>query len=365
MKEFHINDRRRFLTNSGALLGGLFLSSKLLAGQGGGSQRVQRWYPSYQERDRDILDYQEFQVSGCDVKFRGPGFDPFAAEQGSFFTCLGASQTYGCFQPKPFPTLLSETFGMPALNLAVGGTGPGFYLQYDSLIQAMNRGRFVILQAMAARHEANSRFEPDGYVEFVRERSTGESVNSDVAWERIVDEEPEKMLQYVEEVQANWIATTKKLVSALKVPVIFFWFARRPLDYEVDLAAVREQAARRRGRSDDGSHFIDGLAGDFPHYVNGPAARKAASLCTGYVECLSGRGMGQPIISQFTGKPVGPLPEDYATKPEWRARSDGLIHYYPSAEMHEDAAAALAPVISQILSGQAVRNEYASYRDSA
>src|SRR5690606_41054750 len=68
------------------------------------------------------------------------------------------------FYPRPFPILLSEALGMPALNLAVGGAGPGFYAQYPRLIEAMNRGRFVILQCMAARHAGNSRFEPDGYV---------------------------------------------------------------------------------------------------------------------------------------------------------------------------------------------------------
>ena len=85
----------------------------------------QQWYPEYQARDADIVDYQEFALAGCDVRFRGPALDPWAQPQGSFFTCLGAAQTYGCYYAHPYPQLLAERFGMPALNLAVGGTGPG------------------------------------------------------------------------------------------------------------------------------------------------------------------------------------------------------------------------------------------------
>ncbi|XHR99070.1 hypothetical protein ACFB49_06650 [Sphingomonas sp. DBB INV C78] len=308
---------------------------------------MQRWYPDYQTRDADIVDYREFQVRDCDVKFRGPGFDPFAAPEGSFFTCLGAAQTYGCYYEHPFPDLLSRSLGMPALNLAVGGTGPGFYLQYPSLIEAMNRGRFVILQAMAARHESNGRFEADGYVEFVRDRVRGDSVTSAVAWQRIIDEEPEKAMQRVEEVRRNWVATTKALIDQLTVPVIFFWFSRRKADYEIDMDAIREQALRRAQGKDE-SHFIDGLSGDFPHYVDGKAARAAAGLCDFYVECLSDRGMGQQLYNRHTGQAIHDI-SFAALGKEYVDMHQTRNIYYPSAEMHEDACAALLPVVRQML----------------
>lgn len=308
---------------------------------------MQRWYPEYQTRDRDIVDYQEFTVPGCDVTFRGPSLDPFAAEESSFFTCLGAAQTYGCFYPRPYPQILAERLGLAALNLAVGGAGPGFYLQYSSLIDAMNRGRFVILQAMAARHESNSRFAADGYVEFVRDRIKGDSINSGEAWRRIMDEEPEKAAQYVTESRASWLETTRRLLDAIKVPVIFFWYSRREPDYDIDWAAIEEQTEKRK-RGEYTGHFIDGLSGDFPHYVDGATARAAAEACTAQATCLSSRGMGQPILRLSTGKPIEP--DDYKGKgPEYQALFTGKNDYYPSAEMHEDAADALEPVIRQII----------------
>ena len=270
-----------------------------------------------------------------------------AEEPGSFFTCLGAAQTYGCFMPEAFPDLVAQQTGLKALNLAVGGTGPGFYLQYPSLIEAINRGKFAVLQCMAARHESNSRFEADGYVEYVKDRVHGDSVDSGTAWRRIIDEEIDNAPRYVAETRASWLETMRRLVDAITVPVIFFWFSRRAPDYEIDWDAIHEQK-RKRDEGKFTGHFIDGLSGDFPHYVDGPTARAAMQMCDATAECLSKRGMGAPLINRHSGKPIDPA--DYAGKgPEFQAMRAGKNLYYPSAEMHEDAAQALLPVIKQFL----------------
>ena len=304
---------------------------------------LQRYLPEYQARDIDIVDYHEFTLAGCPARFRGPSMDPQAAAIGSFFTCLGAAQTYGCFIERPFPEILAERTGLSALNLAVGGAGPGFYLQYPALIEAMNRGSFVVLQCMAARHESNSRFEADGYVEFVKDCKHGDSVDSGVAWRRIIDEEIDKAPTYIAETRANWLETMQKLIDAITVPVVFFWFSRREPDYDIDWEAVREQK-QRRDRGEFTGHFIDGLSGDFPHYVDGPTARTAAAMCDAEAMCLSRRGMGAPLINRRTGKPINPA-EYTLAGPEFQALREGRNLYYPSAEMHADAADAILPVV--------------------
>jgi len=308
---------------------------------------MQRYFPEYQQRDIDLVDYAEFSLPDCPVRFRGPALDPRAVAQGSYFTCLGAAQTYGCFVERPFPQILAKRIGLDALNLAVGGAGPGFYLQYPALIEAMNRGRFVVLQCMAARHESNSRFVADGYVEFVTDRVHGDSVDSGTAWRRIIDEEVDDAPRYVAESRASWIETMRRLVDAITVPVVFFWFSRREPDYQIDWPAIREQKRQRELGKFTG-HFIDGLSGDFPHYVDGPTARAGAAMCDAEVSCLSQRGMGAPLINRLTGKPIDPA--DYAgAGPEYQALRAGKNLYYPSSEMHEDAAGALLPVVRALL----------------
>ena len=309
---------------------------------------MERWYPDYQPRDYELVDYERFYVDGCDVPFRGPPLNPFKADKGSFFSTLGAAQTYGTFYQNPYPALLAEAIGMPALNLAVGGAGPGFYLQYDRLIEAMNRGRFVILQCMAARHAGNSRQKPIRGVEFVADVKAGDSLPSWLGWKRIVVEEPERLMEYVDETRKAWVSASLALISQLSVPVIFFYYSRRAPDYEIDMASVEKQAELIR-KGEDNSPFIEGLMSDFPHLVDGACVDRVKAACAGYAECLSGRGMGQELRSRFTGEPIGEV-EHSALGSEFE-RLPHMTHnvYYPSAEMHEDARDALLPVVRQVL----------------
>jgi hypothetical protein len=65
-----------------------------------------------------------------------------------------------------------------------------------------------------------------------------------------------------------------------------------------------------------------------------------------YAECVSLRGSPQPLVSRFTGRPVTVNPADdrldLAVKP-WAEN-----RYYPSPEMHEDAARTLQAVCAEL-----------------
>jgi len=299
---------------------------------------MNQWFPDYPSRDIDIVDYEPFTLAGCPVPFRGPGFDPLTAAEGTFFTCIGAAQTYGCFVDLPFPDLLADHLGLKALNLAVGGAGAGFYLQYPALIEAMNRGRFVIVQAMAARHEGNSRFAADGYVEYMHDRKRGDSLDTVSAWSRALEEEPEAVPRLVAESQANWLESMRRLRAAITVPVVFLWFsqgrAAAPAWPEL-LADVGKRPA---------AELVHRMFGAFPQLVDDAMADTAAKTFTAHVRCVSERGMGAPLVNRQTGKPINPA--DYSGRGvEYVALATGRNDYYPSQEMHEDAAAALLEVV--------------------
>lgn len=302
-------------------------------------------YSDYQTRDNDIVDYHEFTVSGCNVKFRGPGFDPFSEKPGAFFTCLGAAQTYGCFY-EPFPKLLADRIGLKGLDLAVGGAAPGFYLKYPSLIDAARRSRFVILQAMAARQETNSRFEADGHVEYVKDRSRGESMPSATAWLRLLREEFDNLPSCVAETRLSWLESTCKLIEAVKVPVIFLWYSMREPDYEIDWKELCEQ----KGQLDhEGSPtgVLHCLWSDQHHMVDGPTASAAAAQCSDEARCISNRGMSAVLMNRHTGQPIDSA--NYVDKGlEYMPLASGRNDYYPSAEMHQDAAETFGAGRSQV-----------------
>lgn len=306
-----------------------------------------RFFADYQARDFDIVDYRPFLIEGCDVPFRGPALDPFAAAPGSYFSCIGAAQTYGCYAQQPYPDLLADVIGLPALNLATGGVGPGFYLEYPALIEAMNRSRFVIFQCMSARQESNSRFAADGHIEFVRDRETKERVTSTEAWMRVVGLGVDQAERIVAETRASWQANAAALLDRLTIPVIFFWFSRRGQEYSIDWAAIEAQAALHAEGNNE-QHFIEGLTGDFPQLIDAATVKPLIAMCDAYVECTSERGMGAPLINRHTGKPIGDL--GFGTiGAEFAHLHETHNHYYPSEEMHADACKALLPAARAVM----------------
>ena len=70
----------------------------------------------------------------------------------------GAAQTFGRFVERPFPTLLAERLGLPALNLGAGGAGPRHFDRPEYL-DALNRAEAVVLQVLSGRSASCSLFD--------------------------------------------------------------------------------------------------------------------------------------------------------------------------------------------------------------
>ena len=273
----------------------------------------------YQDRDYEVIDYELFQLSGTGYRVRGP--QPPSLKPNEYFTCLGAAQTFGCFAEKPFPALLSQRFGLSALNLGIAGAGPRFFLQREAgaLLRYANAGRFAIVQVMSGRSEDNSRFDTRGR-EYLIRRSDGERIGAEPAYRDLLANESESTLRaIVEETRENWVESYTALFEAFQVPAILFWFSTRVPEYE-----------------EVSSDNIYDLFGQFPQLVNQAMVDRVRHLSDAYVECVSDRGLPQQLISRFTGEPVflpdrADLGRDY----------EGVNVYYPSPQMHADAAEAL------------------------
>ena len=113
----------------------------------------------YQARDHEVVDYRMTELPGTGLMFRGP-LPPL--EPGGYFAAVGAGQTFGCLVDRPYPELVAEATGLPALNLGYGGAGPEFFLGQEALLPYLNRARFVVLQVMSARSQSNAHYDCDG-----------------------------------------------------------------------------------------------------------------------------------------------------------------------------------------------------------
>jgi hypothetical protein len=298
----------------------------------------------YQDRDSEVVDYRMWQLPGTDLWFRGPARRDLVA--GEYVAFVGAAQTFGCLCEQPFPALLEERLHRPCLNLGYGGAGPAFFLSRPELLSYVNAAGLVVIQVMSGRSADNSLFESGG-LEFLTRRADGVQLGATRAWEEVIGRKPiwvplsapqlieraagkiNRLLarplvsRLVKETLANYERDFTRLLAAIEPPIILFWFSRRKPRYQ------------RRYDS------LAGLFGEFPQLVDERTLHRLRTPRVQYVECVTHRGTPHVLRSRFTGAPVTIDPA--RDRPDLGGTLIGADSYYPSPEMHADAAAALFP----------------------
>lgn len=301
---------------------------------------------NYARRDHEVVDYSMYELAPTGLQFRGP---ERPLTEGGYVSCLGAAQTFGCFCETPYPALLEQRLGVPMLNLGYGGAGPRFFARQEALLEIVNRGRCAIVQVMSGRSEDNSRFESRGHERITR-KSDGRQLAADEAWWAVLElgyawrwapvgrglarQACRKLARpaarrLADETRANYVESFGRLLNQVRVPVVLLWFSRRTPEY----TATFENVER--------------FFGAFPQLIDRPTIDAIRPAADAYVECVTERGMPQPLVSRFTGEPVEiDLAED---REDFQGRVWTANRYYPSPEMHADAAEALTPVLAELL----------------
>lgn len=288
----------------------------------------------YAKADFEIVDYQIYCLdkeiinpsTGKSLLLRGPQLQNL--EPNTYFVCIGAAQTFGRFCQKPFPTLLEEKLGLPVLNLGYGGATSSFFLKdNEKLLTYINNAKFAIIEVMSARRESNSLFINHGTETFTKVSDGTKIKCRDIYQELLERQDIKTVKKIVAETRNNFIKNYKNLLDNIAVPKILFWFSSRPPRYPEKYQTVNQ------------------LFGEFPHLVNQQTISKIRKDSDRYVECVSVRGKPHILKSRFTGQPT-------EVKDLWvEVRTQDS--YYPSPEMHIDAANALEPVCQQYVSSNA------------
>ncbi len=279
------------------------------------------WQPHYELRDHEIVDYQYWELPGTGIQFRGPAVD--FDDPAPYFSCAGAAQTFGCFVTNPYPAILETRLGMRAVNLGLGSATPAVFSN-DDVLRVINGGRFLVLQVMAARQCGNSRLQSHG-TDLVRDSRHGDEIPAHMAWQRILEEEPSNLDRYIAESQASWIDQYEQLLRQIHVPVILFYFSVKEKGTDPPMDAKNANA----------------LLEPFPQLIRESSIDTVAARCDGLIECTSTRNHGHYLKSRFSGEPVEV--DNSVLDPRMTVRWK-RNWYYPSPEMHEDAAASLLPV---------------------
>ncbi len=283
----------------------------------------------YQCPDWEIVDYELYSspdlpsdlYPGLPLALRGPA--PGELAPGRYIACVGAAQTFGRFCEEPFPRLLSRDLGIPAVNLGFGGGSPQLFSRHKELIRLLNESALVVLQVMSARNEDNSLFEGGG-LGSLKSRSTGARMTAEAAYGSLIAAgDHTAVASVVAETRETWISSYEALLSLIHVPTVLLWLSVREPAYTEKYGSVGE------------------LFEEFPHLVNEEMVQSVASRCAAYVACVSVRGNPQRLRSRFTGKPTRVLVPGAQPMTE--------NSYYPSPEMHQDAAALLTRICKQLL----------------
>lgn len=283
---------------------------------------------SYQKRDWEVVNYQRYTLKNThNITCRGP--EPKSLKKNQYFVCVGAAQTYGCFCDRPYPILLQEKLNIPALNLGFSGAGPYFFLQQKQLLDYINQAKFAVIQVMSGRSESNSVFVSGGQ-EYLTRISDGFKIGANAAYQELLEKHDQNYVQkIIAETRCNWVDHFQQLLKNIKVPKVLFWFSTREPYYIEQYKNVHE------------------LFGAFPQLVNSKMVDQIKKYSDEYIECISSRGLPQLLISRFTHKPtnIKPTREDLR-----RLQGEKMFNnYYPSPEMHIDAAKALEKVCKKYL----------------
>jgi hypothetical protein len=268
--------------------------------------------------DPEVIDYQ----TNTELLLRGP--KPQKLEEGKYFVCIGAAQTFGRFCEEPYPTLLQKRLGIKTLNLGRGGAGPSFFSKNnDKLLEYINNARFAIIQIMSGRSESNSLFTSKG-LGFYTRVSDGTPIGCDDAFKELLKQHDKDYIKtIIAETRHNWVNNYKELLKKIKIPKILFWFSVRRPHY-------REKYEN-----------VHNLFGEFPQLVNARMINQIRKHSDEYIECTSKKGMPHILINRFTGKPI-------TIEDPWGGVWD-KNWYYPSPEMHISAANALEKVCKRYI----------------
>lgn len=284
----------------------------------------------YQEPDWHVVDYEAYCLDDRIIdpsrhralRIRGPR--PTRLDDG-YFVCLGAAQTFGRFCARPFPTLLHDRLKLDVLNISHGGAGPSFFCRNNAaLLEYVNSARFVVVQVMSGRSEGNSLYASDGVGHYTR-RADGASIGCDQAFTELLrSDQPGLLQRIVAETRASWCESYLNLLGAIRVPKVLLWFSTRTPEY------------RQR---DDTLHD---LFGAFPQLVTREMLSRIGGASDRVVEVVTKKGLPHILTDRFTGRPT-------TVVDEWTAGRWDTNWYYPSPEMHDDAANALEPVCQSLL----------------
>lgn len=270
--------------------------------------------------DRDVVDYP-YEEIGARFAVRRANAKPVPAVPD--ICIVGAAGCFGRFAKEPFADIVARRTGFAVANLGFGGARPEAYLSDPVLMERIEQAGTVIVELMSGRGYENDMLRSTSpilnsvevkpaYRPLLPNLDFDQHIFVDWVWERAFKHlPPEDVEGLIAQSSAQLERDLKALLDAAPNAILFH-FAQTPLPETV----TRETYA-------------------FPHLVTQAMAER---LSTDYELCsvVSTAGVPSPLINRHTGAP----------EPLMKGWPDPTVNaYYPTPEMHREAAEALIPIL--------------------
>ncbi|WP_238368234.1 DUF6473 family protein [Mesobacterium pallidum] len=184
------------------------------------------------------LNYHPCRYGRSRLLFRGPQ-RPLT---GDYIAFLGGTATYGKYIPRPFPALVEEATGLPAVNLGWINAGIDVFLKDPAVLAVAEGGSAAVVQITGAKNLSNRFYQvhPRRNDRFLEPTEALRNLYSDVDFTTfhfnrhmmmaLRDRSESRYRKVVEEVRAAWVARMRVFLGQLRVPTVLLWIADHPPD---------------------------------------------------------------------------------------------------------------------------------------
>lgn len=179
------------------------------------------------------LNYHPCRYGSSKMLFRGPA----RRIRGDYVAFLGGSETFGRFIETPYPELVEQISGLPAINLGVPRVGIDAYLSAPGLIDICSMARVTVIQVMGAANMSNRFYtvDPRHNERFLRASKRFKEIYSEVDFAQfeqtghllteLAQLGSERLQAVRQELQCAWVARMRSLLAEIDGHKILLWLA--------------------------------------------------------------------------------------------------------------------------------------------
>ncbi len=197
---------------------------------------------AYAEHGQSLIDYRPYRLGDSRLLFRGPQQE----RSGKHVAYLGGTETYGRFLENPFPDLIAERTGLPAVNLGCVNAGVDVYLGQDEVLKVCRTACATVVEILGAQNLSNGYYcvHPRRNDRFVKPSAALKALYPEVDFAEInftrhllttlLSVSRRRFAQVRNELRRAWVARMERLLTAIGGPVILLWFSDRAVAWHAE-----------------------------------------------------------------------------------------------------------------------------------